>query len=219
MNEALVSRRPEVSTAPAAATAAPAPRATSGSTRPKSRPWPHGSRDGRGVRAAVRPSRGHSQEPDRVPNGDCVLFNQRNARVCEARPRQCRTWPFWAAIWPRRAGRDGERVPAATAAPNPWKCHLRSRLTLFNPGANGRFARKHSGYRPGEHRRRRWLRVKRSLPFELPVAAILRLAGVFRSCSRYGVCPRRPDAALRSRGEPSAGGRGGDTTPILKLSL
>jgi Fe-S-cluster containining protein len=31
------------------------------------------------------------------PNGDCVFFDS-NARKCtvyEARPRQCRTWPFW----------------------------------------------------------------------------------------------------------------------------
>jgi Fe-S-cluster containining protein len=31
------------------------------------------------------------------PNGDCVLFDaqQRTCRVYQARPRQCRTWPFW----------------------------------------------------------------------------------------------------------------------------
>ncbi len=31
------------------------------------------------------------------PNGDCVLFNteNRNCEVYSARPRQCRTWPFW----------------------------------------------------------------------------------------------------------------------------
>ena len=30
-------------------------------------------------------------------NGDCVFFNteKRNCNVYEARPRQCRTWPFW----------------------------------------------------------------------------------------------------------------------------
>ena len=31
------------------------------------------------------------------PSGDCVFFNteKRNCNVYEARPRQCRTWPFW----------------------------------------------------------------------------------------------------------------------------
>ena len=31
------------------------------------------------------------------PNGDCVFFDneQRNCQVYQARPRQCRTWPFW----------------------------------------------------------------------------------------------------------------------------
>ena len=32
-------------------------------------------------------------------NGDCVFFDgeSRKCRVYEARPRQCRTWPFWAS--------------------------------------------------------------------------------------------------------------------------
>jgi Fe-S-cluster containining protein len=31
------------------------------------------------------------------PNGDCVFFDnqKRCCTVYEARPRQCRTWPFW----------------------------------------------------------------------------------------------------------------------------
>ena len=31
------------------------------------------------------------------PNGDCVFFNteSRKCDVYDARPRQCRTWPFW----------------------------------------------------------------------------------------------------------------------------
>ncbi|MCA9175984.1 MAG: YkgJ family cysteine cluster protein [Planctomycetales bacterium] len=31
------------------------------------------------------------------PNGDCLLFDpeSRGCSVYEARPRQCRTWPFW----------------------------------------------------------------------------------------------------------------------------
>ncbi len=58
-------------------------------------------------------------------DGRCVLFEtDRGCRVYEARPRQCRTWPFWARIvatpaaWQREAadcpGMDsGELVPAA----------------------------------------------------------------------------------------------------------
>ena len=32
-----------------------------------------------------------------LPNGDCVFFDRlkRRCRVYAARPRQCRTWPFW----------------------------------------------------------------------------------------------------------------------------
>jgi hypothetical protein len=31
------------------------------------------------------------------PNGDCVFFDteKRNCQVYNARPKQCRTWPFW----------------------------------------------------------------------------------------------------------------------------
>ena len=31
------------------------------------------------------------------PNGDCVFFDteSRSCSVYEARPRQCRSWPFW----------------------------------------------------------------------------------------------------------------------------
>jgi Fe-S-cluster containining protein len=34
-----------------------------------------------------------------LPNGDCIFFDnlKRNCRVYEVRPRQCRTWPFWAS--------------------------------------------------------------------------------------------------------------------------
>jgi Fe-S-cluster containining protein len=32
-----------------------------------------------------------------MPNGDCVFFDgqSRRCRVYQARPLQCRTWPFW----------------------------------------------------------------------------------------------------------------------------
>jgi uncharacterized protein len=46
-------------------------------------------------------------------NGDCVFFDgeNRKCRVYESRPRQCRTWPFWAsnlatpAAWEQTAER------------------------------------------------------------------------------------------------------------------
>ncbi len=33
------------------------------------------------------------------PNGDCVFFDgiERKCTVYDSRPRQCRTWPFWAS--------------------------------------------------------------------------------------------------------------------------
>ncbi len=33
------------------------------------------------------------------PNGDCVFFDSdsRKCQVYQARPRQCRTWPFWTS--------------------------------------------------------------------------------------------------------------------------
>lgn len=57
-------------------------------------------------------------------NGDCVFFDpeSRKCRVYEARPRQCRTWPFWPsnltspAAWEEISERcpgcnRGRRVP------------------------------------------------------------------------------------------------------------
>jgi Fe-S-cluster containining protein len=40
-----------------------------------------------GIRASLR----------EFPNGDCVFFDSQTRRctVYAARPRQCRTWPFW----------------------------------------------------------------------------------------------------------------------------
>jgi uncharacterized protein len=59
-----------------------------------------------------------------LAGGDCVFFEStsRRCRVYDARPRQCRTWPFWAsnvatpAAWEQTAERcpgcnRGRRVP------------------------------------------------------------------------------------------------------------
>jgi len=44
------------------------------------------------------------------PNGDCVFFDSQNRRckVYEARPRQCRSWPFWGSNL--RSPQDWERT-------------------------------------------------------------------------------------------------------------
>jgi Fe-S-cluster containining protein len=46
------------------------------------------------------------------PNGDCVLFEPetRGCRAYAARPRQCRTWPFWER---NLQNRDAWRAVAA----------------------------------------------------------------------------------------------------------
>jgi Fe-S-cluster containining protein len=49
------------------------------------------------------------------PNGDCVFFDNesRTCTVYEARPRQCRSWPFWGSNLrtPEDWGRTGELCP------------------------------------------------------------------------------------------------------------
>ena len=49
------------------------------------------------------------------PDGDCVFLEpeSRGCRVYEARPRQCRTWPFWAQnlTGPRAWERAAEECP------------------------------------------------------------------------------------------------------------
>ena len=43
------------------------------------------------------------------PDGRCVLFEAgRGCRVYEERPRQCRTWPFWASIVATRTAWERE---------------------------------------------------------------------------------------------------------------
>ena len=43
------------------------------------------------------------------PDGRCVLFEaERGCRVYEARPLQCRTWPFWPRIVATRAAWERE---------------------------------------------------------------------------------------------------------------
>ncbi len=49
------------------------------------------------------------------PNGDCVFFHgeSRSCQVYDARPRQCRTWPFWNSnlASPEAWQRDGAALP------------------------------------------------------------------------------------------------------------
>jgi Fe-S-cluster containining protein len=46
--------------------------------------------------AFVRPV-GRRKSLIELPNGDCIFFDNvtRRCRVYQARPQQCRTWPFW----------------------------------------------------------------------------------------------------------------------------
>lgn len=72
----------------------------------------------------TRPARGQTSLTE-FANGDCTFFDPqtRRCRVYSARPRQCRTWPFWESnvetpdAWTRTCGvcpgaGQGDFVPA-----------------------------------------------------------------------------------------------------------
>ena len=69
------------------------------------------------------------------PNGDCVFFDNqsRGCQVYEVRPRQCRTWPFWASnlrtpeTW-QRTCRD---CPGAGRGPLISLPEIRARLDVM----------------------------------------------------------------------------------------
>jgi len=53
-----------------------------------------------------------------LPNGDCVFFDSER-RICQIyaeRPRQCRTWPFWASYLrtPKTWAEVSEHCPGAS---------------------------------------------------------------------------------------------------------
>ena len=110
------------SSAPAAAIAAPVRRATSGSTRPRSRPWPRRSAwmSAEFEETYVRQV-GIRKSLVEFPNGDCVFFDTDLARLpgLRRRPRQCRTWPFWASNLRsrRRLGRNLPGLPGQRPGP------------------------------------------------------------------------------------------------------
>ena len=56
-----------------------------------------------------------------MPNFDCVFFDRttRRCRVYKARPRQCRTWPFWASNLrtPETWERTCDACPGANLGP------------------------------------------------------------------------------------------------------
>jgi len=70
------------------------------------------------------------------PNGDCVFFDNqsRGCQVYEVRPRQCRTWPFWASnlrtpeTW-QRTCRD---CPGADHGPLVSLPEIRARLEVMH---------------------------------------------------------------------------------------
>ena len=49
------------------------------------------------------------------PNGDCIMLTPQGCRVYEARPSQCRTWPFWSdnVDTPQHWEQVRERCPGA----------------------------------------------------------------------------------------------------------
>ncbi len=49
------------------------------------------------VRQVAKSIGGRCRSLIEFPNGDCVFFHSesRTCQVYKARPRQCRTWPFW----------------------------------------------------------------------------------------------------------------------------
>ena len=84
-------------------------RATCGSTRPRSRPWPRpcGIEVAEFERRYVRKV-GIRKSLIEWSNGDCIFFHgeSRTCQVYDVRPRQCRTWPFW---------------PSNLASPQAWQ--------------------------------------------------------------------------------------------------
>lgn len=64
----------------------------------------------------TRPARGLTSLTE-FANGDCTFFDpqSRRCRVYEARPRQCRTWPFWQSNVesPEAWSRTQEACPGA----------------------------------------------------------------------------------------------------------
>jgi uncharacterized protein len=69
-------------------------------------------------------------------NGDCVFFDAaaRRCTVYALRPRQCRTWPFWASnlrspdCWAEMA----ERCPGANRGPLVALAKIQSQLGVVN---------------------------------------------------------------------------------------
>ena len=65
-----------------------------------------------------------------LANGDCVFFdgNQRACTVYRARPRQCRTWPFWDSNV--RTPRDWERTCGVCPGCGKGRMHLVSEIEV-----------------------------------------------------------------------------------------
>jgi hypothetical protein len=103
-----------VLSARAAATAAPAPRATSGST--KSAIAGHRDEPLDEVRALYTRAVGRRRSLREKGNGDCVFYDRvKGCTVYPVRPDQCRTWPFWESnvVTPEEWQRTCEICPGA----------------------------------------------------------------------------------------------------------
>jgi len=69
------------------------------------------------------------------PGGDCVLFDdtRKSCRVYDVRPRQCRTWPFWASNLrsPEHWQEVCEQCPGANHGPVVPLQEIQTRLAVM----------------------------------------------------------------------------------------
>jgi Fe-S-cluster containining protein len=67
-----------------------------------------------------------------LTNGDCIFFDnlRRSCQVYEARPRQCRTWPFWSSniSSPQSWQEIADRCPGCNLGPIISLHDLKSRI-------------------------------------------------------------------------------------------
>ena len=72
-----------------------------------------------------------------MANGDCIFFDndRRMCQVYEARPRQCRTWPFWASniSSPHSWQEIADRCPGCNRGPMVALDQIESRISANGP--------------------------------------------------------------------------------------
>jgi uncharacterized protein len=69
-------------------------------------------------------------------NGDCVFFDgeTRTCRVYDARPQQCRTWPFWQSnlVSPAAWEKTCERCPGCNRGPRTPLGKIRKQMEIVD---------------------------------------------------------------------------------------